>query len=195
MTESTKAFVPSVEDMHNAIEGMKQAMEEDPEWREELEVGRPSGNPIVLGPRLPTPEDWAAEQIAGAKAKAAKWLKNTVHPKKNFKEEALRATSRERYHDSMERVLAEDRWEGGMALVDESEAMNIIEKRGAAAYSKGVEDRAAKIQRRVKELHADRLALVATTDTMPVSTAAEREAKMIANLHGLIAIGQRRRGV
>ena len=194
MGDSQEAFVPSVDDMADAIEHVKQLMEEDPEWREELEVGRPTGNPITLGPRLPPPEEWAQLQVKGAQDNADKWLARTTHPKKNFKEEALRETSRRRFHDSMERVLSENRWEGGMALVDESEALAIVAKRGRDVYVRGVADRTDKILRRVKELHADRLALAATIDAMPVATDSEREAKMIANKRGLEAIGRARRG-
>ena len=193
---SADAFdgIPSVDDMAEVIEQVKQYMEDNPEFRAELEEGHPSGNPITLGPRLPTPEDWAALQVKGAQDNAAKWLANTTHPKKNFKEEALRETSRARYHSSMEEALRENRWEGGMALVDESETMAIIQKRGSGAYSGGVADRADKITRRVKELHPDRLALAAAIDALPVSTDAEREAKIIANVRGLKAIGKKRRG-
>lgn len=186
--------IPSVEEMGARIQATKEMIETDEEFARELREGRPSGNPIQLGPRLPSADDWAKEQVAGAKNKAAKWLKNTVRPRKNFKEEALKATSRERYNTSMEEVIREDRWAGGMELVDESETMKIIEARGSSAYSSGVADREAKIRRRVEELHADRLALAHVIDDMPVSTEEEREAKMVANVRGLKDIGKRRRG-
>ena len=195
MPQSHGPYVPSVDDMADAIERVKQLMEEDPEFREELEVGRPTGNPITLGPRLPPPEEWAQLQVKGAQDNADKWLARTTHPKKNFREEALRESSRARYHESMDRVLRDNLWEGGMALVDESEALAIVAKRGRDVYSRGVADRTDKILRRVKELHADRLALAATIDAMPVATDADREAKMIANKRGLEAIGRQRRGV
>jgi len=194
MADSGFPFVPSIEDMANAIEITKQRMDEDPEFRHELEVGHTSGNPMTLGPRLPSPEEHTRLQIKGVRDNAAKWLARTTRPKKNFKEEALRATARARWHNSMEKVLSENRWEGGMALVDESETIATIEKRGAGVYSKGVEDREAKILRRNKELHADRLALASTIDAMPVGTDSEREAKMIANKRGLQAIATARRG-
>jgi len=195
VSDSGLPYVPSVEDMANAIGKVRKMMEDDPEFRKELEEGRPSGNPIQLGPRLPTSEEWAKLQIKGAQDNAQKWLDRTVRPKKNFKEEALRETSRRRFHDSMERVLRDELWEGGMALVDESETMATITKRGAAVYAKGVSDRETKIRRVVDNLRPERLALAATIDELPVATDADREAKMVANLRGLKAIGARRRGV
>lgn len=193
MSDGGLGFVPSVEDMGMAIADTQELIANDEELAHELLEGHTSGNPMTLGPRLPSPADWAELQIKGAKDNAAKWLQNTTHPKKNFKEEALRATSVARYKDSMARVIAEGTWEGGMALVNESEAMAIIAKRGATPYSQGIADRAAKILRRVTELHSARLALCVTVDALPTATESDREAKMIANLRGLKAIGAARR--
>lgn len=194
MADNGLPFVPSIEDMALAIEATKQVMDEDPEFRHELEEGHTSGNPMTLGPRLPSADEWTDLQIKGARDNAAKWLERTTRPKKNFKEEALKATSRDRYRSSMEDVLAKDLWAGGMALVDESETIATIQAGGAGVYTSGVERRKAKIRRRVAELRESRLALCSTIDAMPVGTDSEREAKMIANKRGLQAIGLTRRG-
>jgi len=194
MAPKSPPVVPSVDDMLGIINASRARIESDETLSRELTEGRPSGNPITLGPRLPTPEEWAKLQIEGAQNNAAKWLQRTTHPKKNFKEEALKASSQARYHDSMQKVLAQKTWEGGMELVNESEAMDVIAKRGSGAYTAGVADRQAKITRVVKDLHADRLALAVAIDNLPTTTDAEREARMIANKRGLQAIGQKRRG-
>jgi len=194
VAENVLLSIPSIEDMALAIAATVQVMEEDPEFRHELEEGHTSGNPMTLGPRLPSASEWTELQIAGARNNAQKWLDRTTKPKKNFKEEALKATSRARFRTSMEKVLANDLWAGGMALVDESETIATIQAGGAGVYTSGVERRRAKIQRRVAELRESRLALCSTIDAMPVGTDAEREAKMIANKRGLQAIGLARRG-
>lgn len=194
MTDESGFNVPSIADIGARIAAKMDEIENDEELRTSLEEGAPSGNPITLGPRLPDADTWAEEQIAGAEAKSAKWLQNTTHPRKNFKEEALRPEAQARYKDSMRKVIEEDRHAGGMKLVNESEAMAIIEARGASAYSDGVRDRKAKITRRVKELHPMRLALCAEIDGMDTSTDAAREKKMITNKRGLQAIGKARRG-
>lgn len=195
MAEDRFAGVSTIDDMAARIAAKREQIENDEDLARELTEGHPSGNPITLGPRLPDPTEWADEQVKGSKANKDKWLRRTTKPRKNFKEEALKSGSRERYKESMEKVLDEDRWAGGMELVDESETIAIIEKRGADAYAKGVEDRKAKITRRVKELHPDRLALASVIDDMPTTTDEEREAKMIENKRGLQAIGKKRRGV
>ncbi len=194
MAENVLLSIPSIEDMALAIQATMQVMDEDPEFRHELEEGHTSGNPMVLGPRLPSADEWADLQIKGARDNAAKWLERVTKPKKNFKEEALKATSRARYRTSMEKVLANDLWAGGMALVDESETIATIRDGGSGVYTSGVERRRSKIRRRVEELRGARLALCSTIDAMPVGTDSEREAKMIANKRGLQAIGLTRRG-
>jgi len=194
MAKNPLVSVPSIDDMLGAINETRARMETDEEFRKELTDGHPSGNPITLGPRLPSPEEWAKLQIEGAAAKGEVWLQRTTHPKKNFKEQALTPSAIERYKDSMRKVIAEDRHAGGMALVNESETIAIIQAGGSTPYTSGVQRRKAKIERVVKELHSDRLALASTVDGLPVATDADREAKMIANKRGLQAIGKKRRG-
>lgn len=184
----------SVEELMGVIAGVREMMDTDEEFGHELREGHTSGNPMVLGPRLPTADDWADLQIRGAQANAEKWLKNTIRPKKNFKEEALRGTSIARFKASMQRVINEGTWEGGMGLVDESETIATIERMGSSAYSNGIVNRKPKIRRVVAALREDRLALCAVIDAMPTATEGEREAKMIQNVRGLRAIGARRRG-
>jgi len=194
MADGQTITVPSVADMRARIEAVRERMETDEEFYHELAEEHTSGNPMTLGPRLPSPEEMTELQIKGAADNAQKWLDRTTKPKKNFKEEALKATSRARYKESMERVLEQGLWSGGMALVDESETIATIQRRGKEVYSKGVKDREPKILRRNKELHNDRLAVASAIDAMPVSTVEEREAKMIANKRALEAIGAKRRG-
>jgi hypothetical protein len=193
MAQDVLVELHSVDEMADVIAANRARIEGDEKLQRELTEGRPDGNPIQLGPRLPSAEDWAEEQVSGAAAKADKWLTNTTRPKKNFKEEALKEDAKKRYKESMQRVIAEDRHAGGMALVDVDETIKTIEAGGSSAYSNGVSRRKAKILRRVKELHADRLALCNHLDGMPTATDADREKKMIENRRGLIAIGKARR--
>lgn len=194
MSSNPLGSLPSVDDMLGAIEAQRERIESDEELRKELTEGHPSGNPITLGPRLPSPEEHTALQVKGVRDNAQKWFDRVTKPKKNFKEEALKETSKARFHDSMETVLREKRWEGGMELVNESEAIDVIKAIGPTGYSKAVEARKSKILRVNKELHDDRLALAVAIDDLPVATDADREAKMIANKRGLQAIGKKRRG-
>lgn len=186
--------LPSVDDMVGRLKETRERMETDEEFLKSLVDPHPSGNPISLGRRIPTPEEMTDLQVKGVRDNKEKWLKRTTHPKKNFKEEALRPQAVERYKESMRKVIDEDRHAGGMALVNESETMAIIEAVGSEGYAKAVEARKAKILRVHKELDSDRLALASEIDGMDVATDGDREAKMIANKRGLQAIGKKRRG-
>lgn len=194
MSDETTVVLLTVEGMVAAIGLAREKMDTDEELGRQLREGYPSGNPITLGPRLPPADVWADRQVAGAQANAQKWLDNTTHPKKNFQEEALRPTSVARYKDSMQRVINEDLWEGGMALVNTTETMATITAGGSGVYSGGVARRKAKIRRTIEALREERLALCALIDGMDVTTEADRENKMIQNVRGMRAIGRRRRG-
>lgn len=184
----------SIDDMLSAINETRDRMETDEEFRKGLEEGKPTGNPITLGRRIPSPEEMADLLVKGTSDNAEKWLKRTTNPKKNFKEEALKPQAVERYKESMRKVIAEDRHKGGMELVNESEAMDVIKAGGSSVYSAGVARRKAKILRVSKELDTDRLALASTIDALDKATDADREKKMLENKRGLQAIGKKRRG-
>jgi hypothetical protein len=187
--------IHSVDELGAIIAATRSEIESDEKLHRELTEGRPDGNPITLGPRLPDANTWAEEQIAGAEAKGDKWLRNTTNPRKNFKTEALRPEAQERYKNSMRKVIEEDRHAGGMKLVDEDETMQTIREGGSTPYVEGVRRRKTKIVRRVEELHSDRLALCHHLDKMSTATEGDREKKMVENVRGLRAIGKARRGV
>jgi hypothetical protein len=195
MANDTISGIPTRADMRAKITGNVQRMETDEEFRKSLVDPHPSGNPISIGRRIPTPEDIAEMQVKGARDNKEKWLRNTLTPKKNFKEEALKPTSVERYKNSMRKVIEEDRHAKGMSLVNETEVHNTIKALGSEHYAKGVEARKEKVLRSAKELDSARLAAAATIDAMPTSTEEEREAKMIANKRAMQAIGDQRRGI
>lgn len=187
--------LPSIEDMLGRINQTRERMDTDEDFKTSLTDPNPSGNPISLGRRIPTPEEMTRLQIKGAKDNAEKWLQRTTNPKKNFKEEAMKPRAAERFNTSMQTVIEENLWQGGMANVNESEALAIVKAVGASGYSKAVKDREAKILRVHKELDSDRLALASVIDELPNTSDDEREEKMIANKRGLQAIGKKRRGV
>lgn len=195
MADNGIPAVPSILEMLGTINQNRQRMETDESFLKSLTDPHPSGNPISIGRRIPTPDKIVELQLKGVSDNAQKWLTNTVTPKKNFKEEALKPQAVQRYKNSMQKVIAEDRQAKGMALVDESEAIATVQALGTGAYTNGVTARKGKILRVAKELDSDRLALAAAVDALPVSTDGEREAKMIANKRGQQAIGNKRRGI
>jgi len=160
-----------------------------------IEANRPpaEGNPISLGELVKSPEDWAAKQVKNAVAGGDDWLKNSLKPKKVPSQAALAANDKR--IDKLQQSITNKTWEGAMAKIDEDERLRTIEKRGARAFTSGVEDRSGKIEGVVKDLQPRVLALKKTLDAMPQKTDAEREAKMIAAKRGMQLIGKQRRGV
>lgn len=193
MAPSQGISVPTVEEMEAQLRAQRARMENDPEFYKSLVDPHPSGNPMNIGRRIPEPEKLVELQLQGVNNNAAKWLANTTLPKKNFKEEALRPEAQARYKNSMQKVIAENRHAGGMALVNETETMDTIKALGSGVYQNGVTARKNKILRVAKELDSDRLATCATIDAMPGDTDAAREAKMLANKRAMQAIGSKRR--
>lgn len=194
MAENAVSTIPTVDDLAEQIAAVRAHMDSDDEFRLHLEEGHPSGNPIQLGPRLPDADTWTKRQVKGAQDAQQKWFDNTTRPKKNFKEEAMKDAAGARFNNSMQEVIRDNRWQGGMSLVDEGEAIRTIEAGGPGIYAQGVARREGKIKKRVEDTRGDRLAICSLVDAMPTSTDAEREAKMITNKRSLQAMGKKRRG-
>ena len=146
------------------------------------------GNPITLGPRVVAPTDWAKDQVEAAKSKATKWLEKSRRPKKVPSHAALAAAPK--YYNRLEESIAEKRWDGAMAKVDEDLRLQVIEAVGSAGFSRGIEAHKPKVEAKVKLLQPLVLALAQALDAMPVATDSDREAKMLAARRGMIQIGK-----
>lgn len=147
---------------------------------------------ITTGPRLPSPQDWAANQIQAAQNAAGKWLQNTLHPSKNPIVEAKKAAGR--YASETQKAIQENRFAKGLDRVNEDDMVATITQVGAAGFSAGVSNRAGKIKSAIDRLQPVLLAHVQKMDGLPVETEAQREAKVIENLRGMRQIGKQLRG-
>ena len=162
----------------------------DPEFLKELTEER-EGNPITLGPRVAKPEDWAKDMVDAAKAKAAKWLKNSLAPKKDPKERALKAATK--FKNKMQAALDADNWPKGIAAYDETVRQETIKATDEAGYRSGIDRKKAKIDHKIKKLQPLVAALTATIDLMPVDTPEQRAAKMVAARDGMLTIKEEMR--
>jgi hypothetical protein len=154
---------------------------------------RVEGNPISIGPRVPEAADIASKMVSGAVAAGERWLKNVQSPRKNPIEAARAAKGR--WRTRVTEAAANDAFDKGLAKVNVDEMMETVRKRGAGAFTQGVQDRQAKITRVVGEMRPMILALANTLDAMPADTDAQREAKAVAAIRGMREIGKRRRGL
>ena len=158
---------------------------EDPDYLESLTKDR-EGNPITLGPRVVSAEEWAEDMATAAKNKAAKWLKNSIKPKKDPKERARKAAKK--YENNMRAAIDEKRWDAGIEAYDETVRQTTIAAVGETGYRSGIDSHKAKREHKIKKLQPLVAALTATLDLMPVDTPEQRAAKMVAARDGMLAV-------
>jgi len=163
---------------------------EDPGLAEAMQEVK-VGNPITLGPRVTTPEDWAKDQVDTAIAKSGKWLEKSRRPKKIPSKAALEAADKR--YDRLEEAKKLKKWEKAMEMVNEDERMEIIEKYGEDAFRRGLEARRAKVLRIVKTLQPLVVGVAQTIDAMPTATDIDREKRLLAARKLMIELGKKRR--
>ena len=173
-----------------ALEAAFTRVREDSEYAASLTSPR-KGNPITLGPRVMSAADWSEDMVTGATNKAEKWLKHALAPKKDPKERALKAAKK--YENEMRSALDEKRWDDGIRGYDESLRQTTITEGGSGAYRTGIERKKSKVLARVAKLQPLVGALADTLDKMPVDTADQRAAKMVAARDGMKAIKKQMR--
>ena len=186
MTQKLNVTGPTDLDEFHALlqENLKRARE-DPDYVAGLTQER-KGNPITLSPRVVDAAAWSEDMVTAAKNKAAKWLKNSLKPKKDPKEKALKAAKK--YENNMREALDEKRWDTGITAYDETVRQATIEAVGEGGYRSGLDTKKAKIVHKITKLQPLVAALTDTIDKMPVDTPEQRAAKMIAARDGMLVI-------
>lgn len=186
MTETLNIKGPGdLGDFHAALAANLKRVQEDPEYLASLTQER-QGNPITLGPRVADAATWAEDMATAAKNKSAKWLANSLRPKKDPKERARKAAKK--YDSNMRKALDEKRWDEGIDAYDETLRMETIAAVGESGYSAGITSHAAKAKAKIAKLQPLVAALTVTLDAMPVDTPEQRAAKMVAARDGMLAV-------
>lgn len=162
----------------------------DPDYIASLTQER-QGNPITLGPRVASAEDWATDMQTAAKNKSAKWLANSIKPKKDPKERAKKAAKK--YENNMRTALDEKRWDKGIDTYDEGLRQETITAVGESGFRTGIDNKAKKITAKIGKLQPLVAALADTLDKMPVDTAEQRAAKMVAARDGMLKVKDKMR--
>ncbi|HYA48621.1 MAG TPA: hypothetical protein VEG35_02885 [Burkholderiales bacterium] len=150
------------------------------------------GNPVTLGSRVISPQDWAKKQIDRAAAAGDTWATNVQRPRKDPVGAAIAADAKRK--DRLKAAEAADKWKKKMAKVDVDAMYATIRALGSGVYTTGVTARTAKISNVINDLQPKVAALAAAIDQMPDDTDANREKRMLASRKGMIAIGQQRAG-
>ncbi|MBA7518436.1 hypothetical protein ES705_10506 [subsurface metagenome] len=172
-------------DFHALLQANIKRVQEDPEFLASLTEER-QGNPITLGPRVVTADKWAEDMQTAAKNKSAKWLENSLKPKKDPKERARKASKK--YDNNMRAALDEKRWDDGIEAYDETVRQETIAAVGESGYRSGIDTHTAKAKHKIAKLQPLVAALTTTLDAMPVDTPEQRAAKMVAARDGMLAV-------
>ena len=170
---------------HAQLEENLKRVEEDPEYLASLTENQ-EGNPVTLGPRVMSADEWADDMVAGATAKSKKWLDHSVRPKKDPKERALKAKGK--YENNMRASLDEKRWDDGIAGYDEALREETIRAVGESGFREGISRKKAKVKAKIAKLQPKVAALADALDKMPVDTPEQRAAKMVAARDGMLEI-------
>ena len=153
---------------------------------------RLDGNPIAIGPRIATPEEWADDYEKGVVNNAERWLKRVTNPSRNPVTAAIAAE--EKWKNGMQEAISKGRWGKAMKGVDPDMMMETLHKMGITAYVNGVTARKEKMKKKIAKLQPLLSAHVAAMDALPTSTAAQRREKMLKNLDGMLAVGEKLKG-
>ena len=172
-------------DFHAALRANLKRVKEDPEYLASLQE-ETVGNPITLGPRVVSAEEWVKDMSDAAKAKAKKWLDHSLKPKKDPKARAKAAATK--WRNKMMEAIEQGYWDDGIDAYDETLRMDTIKDVGETGYRTGIDSHKKKADAKIKKLQPLVLALAATIDLMPIDTPEQRAAKMVAARDGMLEI-------
>ncbi len=153
---------------------------------------RLDGNPIAIGPRVAPPDEWVDNQINGATNNAEKWLKHASNPSKNPLVEAAKKS--DKWKNSVQEAINKDKFRKGVQGANADLMIDTIVAGGTGAYTAGIQKRRAKITAKINKLQPLVAAHAQAMDLLPTDTLAQRKEKVLKNLDGMIAIGDKMRG-
>ena len=142
--------------------------------------------PIVIS-RLPSPEDWRTKQIGNIKAVGEKNYRAKI-PKPKKSPIAAGIAAEDKFADSMRRAIDAKSRAAGLKAVTDDEWLTYTREIGAGRLVDGVVKREPKVKKFIdafQPILGDHLAKI---DPMANVTLADRKAKMLANVDGLVAL-------
>lgn len=153
----------------------------------------------------PNPETGITIQNPGpdSAAMTEKYLRNTQaaqsdyvrgvrNPRRDPKQAALNANGK--WKERTQRAIQEDRFAKGIQSYDVAAAVEAATSDGGAAYSSGIQKRAAKVGNAFSRLAPMIGAVSQTVQQMDQSSEAAREQRMLQNLRLMREVGRRYRG-
>lgn len=149
--------------------------------------------PITTGPRIPDPDTWTNKQIERTQAAGEAWVQGMLAPKKDPVAAARAAEGK--WKNSMQKAINEGRFGKALAKVDSAVIAETVNNLGSGVFTNGVAARQNKIRAKVAAVHRELASHVQRMDALPTDTPEQREQKMLQNLRGMRAIGDRLKGV
>lgn len=142
--------------------------------------------------RLPTADEAVDKMTRNLDAMGDEWVKKTLTPTKDPIEEALRKEGKHKARTI--EALNEGRYGKGLRRVDKAQMRAAIAATPPTAVADGVKRRIEKVRSRMRAYFGELGTHVSAMDALPANTDAEAEAKVLANLRGMKAIGKKLRG-
>ena len=165
------------------------------------ELPYPEGDPrnpnpgVVVGPRLRPGVELLKDFEDGVKTKGARFIARISAPKKDPIAEGASNKAESKYVSTMTEVLDQGRRQKKLAKMSFSDWAEEVAKLTPADWIGPTTRKAGKWGKRWEELAGIRLYALGKLDAMPIATAADRTAKMTANLECMRIIGRFSKGV
>lgn len=165
------------------------------------ELPYPKGDPrnpnpgVAVGPRLRSAAQLQADFEDGVKTKGARFIARISSPKKDPIAEGASDKAESKYASTMTEVIDQGRRQKKLAKMSFSDWGDEVAKLTAADWVGPTTRKAGKWGKRWAELEGSRVYALTKLDAMPIATAADRTAKMTANLECMRVIGRFSKGV
>ena len=165
------------------------------------ELPYPKGDPrnpnpaVAVGPRLRSAIDLGKDFEDGVKAMGARFIARISAPKKDPIAEGASNKAESKYASKMTEVVDQKRRQKKLAKMSFADWGDEVAKLTAGDWTGPTTRKADKWRKRWAELEGVRLYALTKLDAMSVETAADRSAKMVANLECMRIIGQFSKGV
>ncbi len=165
------------------------------------ELPYPAGDPrnpnpgVAVGPRLRSGAELLKDFEDGVKTKGARFIARISAPRKDPIAEGASDKAESKFAGTMTEVIDQKRRQKKLAKMSFADWGEEVAKLTAADWIGPTVRKAGKWGKRWAELEGVRLYSLGKLDAMPIATAADRSAKMLANLECMRIIGRFSKGV
>ena len=188
--DGVPAHIPTQAELALFIDEMQTVFKANPQHPSL--VGHPEGNPVQIRPAFPDAATISASFQEGVSRNQDRWLKGVQNPRANFKDAALKAAPA--WEKGVQAAVAAKSYARGMAGVNADQAIDIATAKGPAGYAEGVRIRTQKHMDKMAKVAPLAAAAVQAVRALPAVTDADREARAVAMIRGMRAVGDKVRG-